>query len=638
MQHSKYRPDIDGLRSLAVISVVGFHAFPNWIKGGFIGVDIFFVISGFLISSIIFSNLESNTFSYIEFYSRRIKRIYPTLLIVMISCLLLGWYLLFSSEYKQLAKHIVGSSSFISNFILWRENGYFDNSSDNKPLLHLWSLAIEEQFYIFWPLLLSFVWKKHSSFIVITIVLALISFTINVYITNSDPTSAFFLPVSRLWELMIGGLLAYIVLHKPNLNSKYKNTQSVMGFLLLIIGLYFINENKAFPGSWALLPVFGTFFIISAGNQAFLNKLVLSNKLMVWIGLISYPLYLWHWPLLSFARITYVDPSLSIRIISVLLSFLLAYLSVEFIEKRIRWSKSHSTTIILLTLSLALFIGLFIHKKDGLNARNINQAFLKSTNFQAVHSFRVSDNSCIERLNHTLIKEEVCLTNTSKPEVLFMGDSHAMSLYAAIYEKKINLPSVLISGHACRLYPNIDITLSQSKQFAHNCTKIANDALDFALNSNSIKTIILSSIYIHDSYLVYHKNGAKLTEVEAFNLGYGYLVEQLLKLGKKVVFVIDVPDFKYSPEQCERSILVKSTTDCTKSLDMLKKDRITSTNAIETLKNKYPKLEIFDTTSIFCDDHNCYSKDNKEYYYFDKHHLNVHGSEKVINILLDYIN
>lgn len=162
LTHPKYRADIDGLRAIAILSVVGYHAFPSWVKSGFIGVDIFFVISGFLISTIIFDNLEHNNFRFIEFYSRRIKRIFPALLLVLIASFSFGWQILLADEFKQLSKHIIGGAGFISNFVLMRESGYFDNLAETKPLLHLWSLAIEEQFYIFWPLLLTFVWKKNG--------------------------------------------------------------------------------------------------------------------------------------------------------------------------------------------------------------------------------------------------------------------------------------------------------------------------------------------------------------------------------------------------------------------------------------------------------------------------------------------
>jgi peptidoglycan/LPS O-acetylase OafA/YrhL len=153
--HPKYRPDIDGLRAIAVLSVVAFHAFPEWITGGFIGVDIFFVISGYLISTILFENLEKGCFSFVDFYSRRIRRIFPALLLVLTSCYLAGWFTLLADEYMQLGKHMAGGASFLSNFFLWNESGYFDNIADTKPLLHLWSLGIEEQFYIFWPLMVN---------------------------------------------------------------------------------------------------------------------------------------------------------------------------------------------------------------------------------------------------------------------------------------------------------------------------------------------------------------------------------------------------------------------------------------------------------------------------------------------------
>lgn len=173
LSHPKYRADIDGLRAIAILSVVGFHAFPQWIKGGFIGVDIFFVISGFLISSIIFGNLEKNTFSFTEFYIRRIQRIFPALILVLVTSYVFGWYLLLPDEFMQLGKHIAGGAGFISNLVLWSEADYFDTASNAKPLLHLWSLGVEEQFYIFWPVLLGVVWRYRLNFLSITIFIAL---------------------------------------------------------------------------------------------------------------------------------------------------------------------------------------------------------------------------------------------------------------------------------------------------------------------------------------------------------------------------------------------------------------------------------------------------------------------------------
>ncbi len=337
LTHPKYRKDIDGLRTVAVMLVIGFHAFPKIVKSGFIGVDIFFVISGYLISTIIFSSLEAERFSFVEFYAKRVKRIFPALLLVLLASLVYGWYILLPDEFKQLGIHTAGGSGFVSNFILWNENGYFDNSAKTKPLLHLWSLAIEEQFYIFWPIFLYVVWKQKWNFLKVTACIAVFSFAINIYLMQTNKVADFYSPLSRFWELMTGSILAYISLHRKDLLEKFKNFQSLFGFALLFPGLFFINEGSAFPGWWALFPTLAAFFIISAGADAWLNKKLLSNKVMVWFGLISYPLYLWHWPLLVWPEIT-ANSSLRSpkKIIAVLLSILLSWLTYRFIEQKIR--------------------------------------------------------------------------------------------------------------------------------------------------------------------------------------------------------------------------------------------------------------------------------------------------------------
>src|SRR3984893_5065831 len=318
----KYRADIDGLRALAVLSVVGFHAFPKWVKGGFIGVDIFFVISGFLISTIIFANLERNRFSFVEFYSRRVKRIFPALLLVLIASFAFGWFALPPDEYKQLGKHIAAGAGFISNLVLWNESGYFDDAAETKPLLHLWSLGIEEQFYIVWPFLLWFARKRRFTLLLITVTVAGVSFALNIFKIHSDPVATFYSLQTRLWELSLGSILAYLALFNQSalqrIQLQYRNVQSLCGSALLAVGILLITVERAFPGWWALLPTVGTALVISAGSQAWINRLILSNRVLVWFGLISYPLYLWHRPVLTFAHIVEEDiPSPKIRITAV---------------------------------------------------------------------------------------------------------------------------------------------------------------------------------------------------------------------------------------------------------------------------------------------------------------------------------
>ncbi len=260
-----YRRDIDGLRAIAVMSVIAFHLFPALCKGGFVGVDIFFVISGFLISSIIYSELESGTFSITEFYVRRIRRIYPALFLILCVVCLGGWILLLPSEFVVLGKQIIGGSTFVANFVLWRQSGYFTDDSSLKPLLHLWSLGVEEQYYLIFPVIcMTFYrsklrWMLPAAFLVITVV----SLFVNVAFVARHSAATFFLPFSRLWELFIGAGLA-LGLHR-NLQTqreisfiaKWKHGIGLLGLALLAISIFGINSSDQFPGWWALLPTIG---------------------------------------------------------------------------------------------------------------------------------------------------------------------------------------------------------------------------------------------------------------------------------------------------------------------------------------------------------------------------------------------
>ena len=296
---SSYRSEIDGLRAFAVLSVVAFHAFPSWLKGGFIGVDIFFVISGFLITSHIFEKLDKGQFSFTDFFGRRIRRIFPALILVMVCPLAFGWFGLLADEFAQLGKHVASGAAFITNFILVDESGYFDNAAETKPMLHLWSLAVEEQFYIVWPLVLWLAWKRKFNLLTITILVAVVSFYLNLRFVKSHPTETFFWPVGRFWELLSGSVLAWLLLYKSDLLSRFKlwvdkflvriihskeveadgtttsNLLSFFGLFLVAYGVIYINESLSFPSKWALIPVLGAVLIIASGSKAWLNRIFL---------------------------------------------------------------------------------------------------------------------------------------------------------------------------------------------------------------------------------------------------------------------------------------------------------------------------------------------------------------------------
>jgi peptidoglycan/LPS O-acetylase OafA/YrhL len=331
-----YRPDIDGLRAVAVLAVVAFHAFPGRFRAGFVGVDIFFVISGFLITSIILGDLRQGRFSLAGFYVRRIRRIFPSLVLVLAAALVLGWPLLLSAEYRTLGRDVAAGTLFVSNFVFWSESGYFDALPELKPLLHLWSLSVEEQFYAAWPLLMALVWNRGVRAWIAIVAIGIASFAANVYLTNTAPTAAFYLPVPRFWELMAGALLAARHIGGDPRPMLPPGIACGAGAILVACAFAFVPKNP-FPGWWAVLPVAGAALLIEAGPAAWLNRTVLSQPALVGIGLISYPLYLWHWLLLSYAYIFhgyYVATAWKIAI--VVLSFALAWASYRYVESRFR--------------------------------------------------------------------------------------------------------------------------------------------------------------------------------------------------------------------------------------------------------------------------------------------------------------
>jgi len=422
MKHVKYRPDIDGLRAIAVLAVIVYHAFPGKMPGGFIGVDIFFVISGYLISSIIFGNLEKNSFSYKGFYIRRIKRIFPALILILAVTFLFGWTVLFPHEFEQIGKHVVSGVGFVSNITLWNESGYFDNSSETKPLLHLWSLGIEEQFYIIWPMVLILAWNKKFGFLAVTSLIAAASFFVNIVTVENSVVAAFYSPFSRFWELMVGGLLAYAVLHRADIIPKNINVLSVIGALLIVTGLILLDESKHFPGWWAILPVFGTFLMIAAGQSAWLNCYVLGNPALVWIGLISYPLYLWHWPLLSFAHI-FEYTSKEARIVVVIMSFVLASLTYLFLEKKVRISNDNKSVgalivcaVVVLLVASAAWYGVLQPRNNSRGLDLVAEAVKDNIYTKGLEQININGVSVFKK------------TGLAKT-VLFYGDSH-MEQYA----------------------------------------------------------------------------------------------------------------------------------------------------------------------------------------------------------------
>ena len=420
-----YRPDIDGLRAIACLAVVLFHAFPSLLQGGFIGVDVFFVISGYLISSIIYRNLfnkeNPGSLNIVDFYIRRIKRIFPALITILIFCLILGHFILLQSEFNLLAKHTFGGSTYISNFLLYFESGnYFDTDSRTKPLLHLWSLGVEEQFYLIFPFILYFIYRLNLNFLLTLVIFSAISFSLNVnFIHHNMQASAFYLPWCRFWELSSGAILSYIVNYHQNQLSQLNhlieklriteilskiiyreptkeqqsslipNIIALLGICLIIIGIFGLESNEQFPGKRALIPVIGSLLIIAAGEKSFVNRYILSNRPMVFLGLISYPLYLWHWPILSFIYITDGNTPFWIRALAVIVSIILATLTFYLIEPPLRYGKHSRIKAFSLFLSL-LLIGIFGYLQTN-NYLNIRVHQKENNEQYSIRTYRIWD-------------------------------------------------------------------------------------------------------------------------------------------------------------------------------------------------------------------------------------------------------
>lgn len=351
-----YRADVDGLRAVAVLAVIGFHAFPAYVPGGFVGVDVFFVISGYLITGILQRALDAGTFSITAFYARRIRRIFPALIVVLIATLAVGWFVLLPERYANLGTHVTGASAFVANFVSWSEAGYFDSAALEKPLLHLWSLGIEEQFYLVWPALLWLVARLRLPPVTALSAVAAASLALGIALTSRAPDAAFYLPLSRMWELAIGGLLA--------LSGKTFGGAALgaVGLAAIALSVAVFDGGVPYPGWRALVPTLGACAIIASGPASALHRRVLGAAPVVAIGLISYPLYLWHWLLLAFG----LSAPLAIA-----LSFVLAAATYWLVERPIRSRRATSRQALLLLggLCVTAVAGRLIVMLDGVPGR-----------------------------------------------------------------------------------------------------------------------------------------------------------------------------------------------------------------------------------------------------------------------------
>tara|TARA_B100000963_G_scaffold358694_1_gene383937 strand:- start:1819 stop:3729 length:1911 start_codon:yes stop_codon:yes gene_type:complete len=502
-----YRPEIDGLRALAVIPVVFFHAGISLFSGGYVGVDVFFVISGYLITSIILNEIEHDRFSLTNFYERRARRILPALFFVMLVSIPFSIFLLTPDNLKDYGQSLISVSVFSSNILFWQETGYFNTASELKPLIHTWSLAIEEQFYILFPLFLIVFWKYGIKVIsIVLLIVFLLSISVAHWGAFNKPAATFFLLPTRGWELLLGVFIAIFLKFKTHINGRLINEiLSLIGICLIIFAIINFDENTPFPSLYTLIPTIGTALIIlSTSNQTILYKF-LSYKPFVGIGLISYSVYLWHQPVLAFARHRLVEePSTQIILILILISFLIGYISWKIVEKPFRnKTKINRESIFkysLLGMAFFIIIGTILNAKYK-NIADLNPLIKSEKIHLLSEELKLRDDITKSGLCwfnkkdgitdiQTFIQKWNCIPEDIEGDEIFVyGDSTSADVAAGLRAKNIRV--IQLGGAGCGLI------YSNEYKYPEYCKEI-DELAKKILNENNFKNVLLSMRFNHN--------------------------------------------------------------------------------------------------------------------------------------------
>jgi peptidoglycan/LPS O-acetylase OafA/YrhL len=660
----KYRPDIDGLRGISILLVVLFHAAPNLFPGGFIGVDIFFVISGYLITLILLRENNQNSFSFLSFYCRRVKRIFPSLLVMLGCSLLLGWLFLFPTEYVALSKQMLSGVFFLSNFLFWRETGYFNNESESKALLNLWSLSIEEQFYILFPALVWICFKTNPRRLFSLLVLFFcVSIGLSILGSETRPVATFYLPITRGWELLVGCLLAnYEFNRSGNKISNFSPSQiKKAGFLLggsalgiILFFTFWLNPSKPFPGYLALFPTFSAAAIIFAGIHSPVNKFLLSNKIIIFLGLISYPLYLWHWPVLYFAKILFQDTALHTSVLlAIIVSFLLSLATYFFVELPIRKNKENTLRVVKMQVCFSLGVVLLsslsvigiLPSRLALNPLVMEADVAKSDwEYPFQNNFKKNNDFVIVNASHEKSKGG---------GVLFVGDSKMEQYWPRIkyvrdHFEGLVRPIYFLTAGGSPTLPNV-----RNRAPGYHDDIFYKFCIDSA-SSSDIEIVVFCCFWEgyfpnenaeHTSLGLYYINDPLKDRLELDSEYFLKVIEQfgndIRKLvdSGKVVYVIlsGASSQSWNPKNISRfQFITKSSDRLPVSIDEINKLTISIDNFVSkvTLANGG---KIIDPKKFLLDDGGFYgrSKDGK-FNYKDSHHMRPHyAREKAV--YMDYI-
>ena len=654
-----YRPDIDGLRALAVLLVLFFHAFPKYMPGGFVGVDVFFVISGYLITSLLIDRAKKGTLSITNFYSRRVLRIFPALLLVFASVGFLAWLFLLPGELKQLGLHLASASGFFSNFVFWKEAGYFDTDAISKPLLHLWSLSIEEQFYLLWPLLLIFTLKRRF-FPYLLALLAFASFRYNIHLLETDRVGAYYSPFGRAWELLLGSLAACLQTSERStrvriyLSKFFKLTPipeiaSLLGLTSIVFVAVHIDGTYAFPGYWALLPVLGCLSVMTMGEGSFLNKKLLSQPVLVGVGLISYPLYLWHWMALSFTHIIVPSPGWHLVVASVLVSFLLSYLTYTLVEKPLRKTNNPTLSVSLLSSAMLLLgtSAFFISRSDGITSRNqeITQVLKKASEHQSLWGFPDYGKGRSVKFQHSTFYE---IPGQKNSQVVFFGDSNIQMFWVRMGEilnaKHMSpLSSALFVSRYCPPIPHVTQLGSDA------CDGFAEDLLDYIhRNRKDIDRLVVASYWFNFLLQIGNKSTFVFTDKQGkqhplvgsnspgVQMALSSLESMLVEIKNKGIPVTLVLNIPRNPKGSSAGHYLRTLSGIRFDPVWSKHDMEETYGPVqEALREigRRAQVEVLDPWDSLCEHQSCSAIMNELFVYYNETHLSPYYISKHVGFL-----
>lgn len=632
--HSR-RDDIDGLRAVAVVAVLIFHAFPAALPGGYLGVDVFFVISGFVITRLLLIELRGrSSINLVAFYGRRIRRIFPALCIVLVATLALGWVVLTQSEWQQLLRHTVAAATMTSNLVYRAEVGYFDQDADHKPLLHLWSLGIEEQFYLVLPVALLVLWRVRPLLKVGLALAVALSFAYSAY-ASIGSRGDFYSPIARGWELGLGTLLA---LGGPDLFSRarIRSTLSVAG-IVMISAAFVWPRPTILPD--ALLPTAGAAMVIWAGPAAWFNVSVLARRPAVWIGLISYPLYLWHWPLLSYAAISGYDESpqgVAIKIAILGLSVVLADVTYRMVEQRLR----NTGPLLVAPPFAGAMVAIAVFAVMSPSLLTWTSALRLSERDPSVwRADLINTADCIERYQIPT-GDAFCIETLpgTAPTFAIIGDSHSNHWTPGIKAVNPDLAALQIGAGGC-IYAEVE-SYGPADDAAHQaiCGALMRRTFAVIRSTPSINTVILSARLIEtfpaDPATAPRRliGSATTTQenLDAFVPAVRSAVKELVASGRRVVFLLPIPELQIDPRTCLHLRAVQfQRSDCGVPEIVASTARAKVVQAIHLAAEGFPEVEIVDPWNVFCRAGWCDAWVDGEMVYRDNNHLSETGAARV---------